>query len=492
MDRNYKNEESALRVKDLGCYLLEKRKNILIGTIIIGLLFSAFSIYKNYLSYKNQEDEQYLKKNVDVQRRQYVEGVATQSVYYKKLIDSENAYINNSVYMSLDWKNTAHLTLQYEVELNEGYSSVENKLQLLLKTYESKIKNDSFYNTVSENTNIEKNDIVDMISVSQNIPGGTTISINENNGATQITTQANEENNNQEYIGILTVIIIGPDTQFCKSVENYVTSTIEQSQESIANEIGQHTIRLISDSIVTSADDAVRLKQTNMLSTVDANQKSLDALTTGLSSDETSYVNYIVNKNTNSLTSNVKIFRLKQISMSFWDGLVLMILYWFMKYLYCKRLISIYTIEDVYAQNTYVLDTKDKLSLNKSNSKIEKFRYNDIHIYSASELVDMITALILEKDEPDKSHKVCLVSSDLSVLDPKMLDNITKCFASNGIILECGDHISFRPETIQKIGNSDYIITIERINKSVLTDIDAEMKYLFEKKVDVLGSIVVL
>lgn len=491
MDKKYKNEELPLRLKDIICYLLEKRNSILVFTLLIGLLIISISIVKNYYADKNQTYEEYLRKNISTQRIQIVNGISAQEISYKKLIDSEGKYINNSLLMSLDWENVTHLSLQYSI-INDSDNS-EN-VQSLLQVYASKINNDSFYQMASQQTNVDKNDIIDIIDVTSGVPqqDNTVININTGGDEGQISAQLNHKNVNDNP-EILTVNIIGPDASFCKSIADCVTSTIEQNETLLNDQIGQHKINLLSESIFTSADSAIQSKQIYELSSLSNNRKALDALNAELSSEEAQYVNYLIQKATSNTVSDVVTVSVKDLIKGFLTGFVLMILFWCIRYINCKKLLNLSTIEDVYYKRVYALRTKSDSRLHKTaNVGIEKYKYSNTHVFNENELIDVINSEISAWKITNSIRKVILTSSDFSKFDPKLLKLIQNSIREKEIAVMLEDHIAYNPDAIKEIDNTCLVIIFEKINESALSEIDLEMKYLYDKKAYILGSIVVL
>ena len=507
MNREFDEEDVELRLDDLILYCLEHWKSILIAMIVFALIAGGAGAYKNYKFYMNasatksaKADEALLKlgEEIEPDELEDLENTAHRIALYKQVIKGKEQYLAKSVLMNLDSSNVVSEVLQYKISTVSGNLTnsalQQQNLQLIVKSYESRLTNDELYTAAADYLVIESAYVRELVGAYDYFPTGTNVYLSTNSNMDE----------NVINSGILYVSVKGPDREYCDSIVNYVKRRIEHIGEDLNDMTTPYTITLMNTTTSTMVDDSIINAKTDALNYINTIKTNITNIEKDLSSEEKEYVEAKSDVELEGLLAangkaetkeeeeEVKYNPIskKFIAVGALLGMFLLAGYWIARYMLSTKLISVFALEDRYAVKTYALGSGNAPSKGLS-SFFRKIRYRKIHFYTRKELAKIFKAEIETLSEKKAVTKVFVASSEnFEGSNDAFITALKDEMAGSGIEVSSGVKIKYDPDMIISSSNADVVIVLENIDKSSNFEVDEEMRFIRERKTEIIGAVV--
>ena len=511
MKREAEENESDLRLDDLILYCLEHWKSIAISMIIFAVVAGAFGCYRSMQLRGSAEESKAEKtKNAVMQLEDInsvklaeLDGVAHRIALYKQIIYGKELYLSQSVLMNLDSSNVVTELLQYKLSTVSGNvtnaSQQQENLQLIVKSYESRLANDELYTAAGEYLGIDSAYVRELITASEYFPTVTNVYVSSgNDGDENITSNA-----------ILYVAIKGFDREYCDSIANYVKRRIEGIGEDLVNVTTPYTVTLMNTTVTTGVDNTIVTAKSDALNVIRTAETNITAVEKELSTAEVNYVEAKSEEDLEQLldsmnieseenekdeesaeSSTASVINKKFIVLGAFLGIFFAAAYWAVKYIFSTRLLYAYIFEDRYGLKTYSLKSKES-ELKGISGIFRRIRYRKTHFYEPDELARIFKAEIETLSEKREVTKVFIASSEnFNGANDAFVNAMRAAMEGSGIEISSGEKISYDPDMIISISNADVLIIMENIAKSSKFEISEQMKFISEKNSQIIGAVI--
>ena len=507
MNREFDEEDVELRLDDLLLYCFEHWKSILIAMIICAIIAGGAGAYKGYQFYltasatKSEKVDKALEElgeEIEPDKMEELDNTAHRIALYKQVIKGKEQYLAKSVLMNLDSSNVVSEVLQYKISTVSGNLTnsalQQQNLQLIVKSYESRLTNDELYTAAADYLGIESAYVRELVGAYDYFPTGTNV---------YLTTNANMDENIINS-GILYVSVKGPTQEYCDSIANYVKRRIENIGENLNDMTTPYNITLMNITTSTGVDNGIISTKTDALNYISTIKTNITTIEKDLSSGEKEYVEAKSDVELEGLLAangkaetkeeeeEVKYNPIskKFIAVGALLGMFLLAGYWIARYMLSTKLISVFALEDRYAVKTYALGSGNAPSKGLS-SFFRKIRYRKIHFYTCKELAKIFKAEIETLSEKKAVTKVFVASSEnFEGSNDAFITALKDEMAGSGIEVSSGVKIKYDPDMIISTSNADVVIVLENIDKSSNFEIDEEMRFISERKTEIIGAVV--
>jgi hypothetical protein len=285
------NNEYVIKIKDVLYVILKK----LWLMIIVGLIAGAGLFYINYskvetvksndildITKKLNAGESDVKYQLRVQQIERARVIVQLIDDTNKLIEDDQLYINESIYMQIDPENVYISLYQISLTVNDNSNGIDSSL---FSAYERDIRFGDYINAYAEQIGSKPDYVRELITFSTGTSSSTVISVDDKADKT----------------GSIYIYVCGPTREFVDSTMDLVVSEVKAVHDELNDSVAPHTISIVSTQSISRMDTGIRdiqnARTTHILSLQDqivTYNKSLDAIAKELElSDKTVLINYI-------------------------------------------------------------------------------------------------------------------------------------------------------------------------------------------------------
>ena len=269
-------EEREIDIFDLLMVLLGKWKLFLLAAVVFALLAAGVKLVQNYRTLSSYEKEladngdsslqQAKGKNDDALKRLTGQEVyaARSAAEVNNNITKRGEYLQNSVYMNLDYTNLYEAERNYYLDSEYIFNYTrDNKSDLndtLTDAYVQLVSNLEDFSPLG--LDIDDKYIRELVSVSK--------------------TQLNN----------ISVMVVAADAETANQIADYIDSYIKANQESIGESIGAHTINLVDGTVIHKQDNFIMNTQNDNRNAYVKSITDLNTVTGSFSEDQKAVYDY--------------------------------------------------------------------------------------------------------------------------------------------------------------------------------------------------------
>lgn len=285
------NNEYVIKVKDVLYVILKK----LWLMIIVGLVAGAGLFYINFskvetvktndildISKKINASESDVSYQLRVQQIERARVIVQLIDDTNKLIEDDQLYINESIYMQIDPDNAYISLYQISLTVNDTSNGIDSSL---FSAYEREIRYGDYINAYAEQIGSKPDYVRELITFSTATSNNTILSVD----------------NTADKTGTMYIYVCGPTREFVDSTMDLVLSKVNDIHDELNVRVAPHTISVVSTQRISRMDTGIRDVQNGRTSHILSLQdqivtynKSLDAIAKELElSDKTVLINYI-------------------------------------------------------------------------------------------------------------------------------------------------------------------------------------------------------
>lgn len=471
--------EKSISIMDLLLTVLKYLGIILMAGIILGgAMFgykytkhtNAFNVLDANTKIAGESDVDYQLRAKNVNR---AKDIVISMNKINNQIENQRRYLTNSLYMQVDAENVYQSTVQVVLTLEKN--DVNGLDVALLGAYERDIKTGSFLNEYAEKNGTRADYILELITFSSTLANTVTVSVD----------------NNSDKAGSMFITVYGPSKEYVDDVMALVTSEIENVQKTLNTSVAKHGISFVNNQSMVKSESLIRDGQANQTAKLETLQKqiqtyldSLDKVAAELGvSDRNEIISYFGGNNEAGVTAASNGFKpaLKFCIIGFLGGAFLAAVFFFLKYIFGKKVIS-------QAQFFNRFAGVKKIGVLKPSCKRCKF----------DELIDV-------KSGDDAK----MTSENISKLISANFENLTKGGkkilitgtgdkkAMEGAVKDLGIKADFKPDmfsnpdVLKAMPEYDGVVLLEQRKVSLYKNIETEIDLIANSGVELIGAILI-
>ena len=260
-------EEREIDLFDLIADILAHWRSVLIAMLVGAVLLGAFGYVKSYKEFQNTQNEQVTVSNTnDTTREEKIKrmkeslgddllaGVDSVIVWENKY-DLKEIYYKNSLYMQLDPLHVVQKELVYQIQVEDN--SAGSKFGIV---YGNVIKNVGLYDWIEQQTRMDAAYVGELISA--DAQSGMGVADDEK----QILLSDSN---------CVKIVIMQKDEESCEKLADAVKEYLAMQQENLSQEIGNHELILLSETMGTVSNTEVLDKQTSYRDEISSLKESI-------------------------------------------------------------------------------------------------------------------------------------------------------------------------------------------------------------------------
>lgn len=490
-------EEREIDLLDMIADILSHWRGLVVALVIGAVLMGGLSYVKSYQNIQNIQNAQPIEEEttldaatVEKQLMQLEETLEeSQKAAVLTTMDDEREYIwkenyaENSVYMQLDPFNIAQRQLVYQIKATE-----ENQNQSLGTTYGDVLDNVGMYNWVEEKTGVPAAYVKELITVSTT----SAISIANDQFAGTVGTDR------------LKITVIQKDEESCKELSDAVKAYVEQQKATLATEVGNHELILLSESAGMTLGMDVMNRQIDYGNQVSNLRSGIASAKAGFTADQAKYYDLltweegmdeaeIVQKDTVeeqavavSPSVSKKYILLGAVLFAFVYAGILFLVYIFnSKLRVSDELQSLYHIPQI---GVVVKDSKKKFILDKW---VDDLRHYGKRKFDAEQSMEPAFVAVKIAAVKNKLNTICLMGCNLEAGAGSVCENLKTALEKEGINVTVLDNVLYNAESMEKVEAMTGVVLVEKAGSTLYNEVANELALLKRQDITVLGGIIV-
>lgn len=460
-ERYINNCARGVDKKDMICDALTHYKSIIVGAIVGMIVLTLVGCVVNVYQSKHPKKAETEEGEVEAPR-----GLGDVNALMKKIKDiqylyyandSMENYMDNSL-LARSFMRYAHCRdISYKISIEEN-----NKDDLIevLQLYKAFLQSDEFYYKVSECVygSVKPEYIYELIEFSWD----------ENVGEECTST-------------IAKLTVVGPSDEYADHITECTKAYINECKAKI---LTKHNIESVIESSRTQYCEDFVQKMADMRSSVVERKDMISIAWSSFTPEQSQYREDYLNGTIKDISEYEPVYESEPITKvltyrealspiwtyaGFFVGIFAVIAFWCMLYAFSKVIHTDAELEYVYGARVYAIKGTDKKGF---LGLINKIRYNSIHYFEESEVVQIINGVIKEK----KLENVVMVSSaSIKALESQDYEKIS--------------NVLYNPIMIQKLLVAKNVIIYEKLNSSKFNECVDVAKYLRANEINVIGVV---
>lgn len=487
----YKSEETEINIKDLLFAVLRKLGILLIAGVIVGGAFAFYTIIKKVKTNDLLDITTKLSASEsDVQYELRVQNVNKARVYYDLIsnldgqIASQRTYLTDSVYMKIDPENVYQSIAQITLTLED--TNTNGLDDSLFGAYDREVRSGDYLNDYASSIGVKPYYVQELISFSSAKSSNTVITVD----------------NDINSVGSMYVTVIAPSRETCDSIMDLVLADVESFHGELDNSVAHHSISVVAVQKVARFDANVRENQLNQSSKVEALTRqsstyydSLDKAASDLGIDdreavieffrthEIAKVNGIPEETSEKYLSRSVMIKpaIKKGIIGFAAGVLLLALYFVLKYIFGKKFTNQAQFFGVFAQIR-------KIGVMKPSAKRTKFcRFIDIMSEDDTEMNAANTNKLIGINYANltgNSGNVLITGT----ADSREMGEAVKALGLKG---DFKPDIFNNPDVLKTVQDYEYVVLIEQRGVSLFKNVKREIDLISNCDVAIAGAILI-
>ena len=490
-------EEREIDLLDMVADILSHWRGLVVALVIGAVLMGGLSYVKSYQNIQNIQNAQPIEEEttldaatVEKQLMQLEETLeGSQKAAVLTTMDDEREYVwkenyaQNSVYMQLDPFNITQRQLVYQIKTTE-----ENQNQSLGTTYGDVLDNVGMYNWVEEKTGVPAAYVKELITVS----------------TTSAISLANDQFAGTVGTDRLKITVIQKDEESCKELSDAVKAYVEQQKATLATEVGNHELILLSESAGMTLGMDVMNRQIDYGNQVSNLRSGIASAKAGFTADQAKYYDLltweegmdeaeIVQKDTVeeqavavSPSVSKKYILLGAVLFAFVYAGILFLVYIFnSKLRVSDELQNLYHIPQI---GVVVKDSKKKFILDKW---VDDLRHYGKRKFDAEQSMELAFAAVKIAAVKNKLNTICLMGCNLGAGAGSVCESLKTALEKEGINVTVLDNVLYNAESMEKVEAMTGVVLVEKAGSTLYNEVANELALLKRQDIAVLGGIIV-
>ncbi len=477
MEQNYDEEIDLL---DLLYRICKKWRLMLLWALICGVVVCGYQVYSNQKAKDALEDKLNIKVSSEklqeeltqIEKKKVDEAV---KLYQSLVADQE--YLENSVYLNLDYYNEHGKVLQYVLNGVTNKDKDAGIESALLNTYVTYVNNLSELEGIS----LPAADLNSLISAYISNAGVSN---------SKVDTIANKE--------VLVINIKGDSADMTQEIAAALTQALNVYGDTLANTYGTHTLSLVDEQSTVGYDSTIESDRNNSKIKIEETKAKLETMVGEFSPEQKNVYDAILLENQLELDDAEPVELtdgiVKMAVIGVLLGIILVCCYEALFYILGGKLRTSDSITkryNLFLQGEYSfipeegrkLRGVDKLLANLKNpSKLTREQITD----------QVVTNMQLSLGKVGGSTFCLLSTAALEDADKELIQGITGRIGSKqGAAVKLYDDCAHGAEGIKEAAAVKNVVLVEKVDTTRIGDVDRLYRTLSEYDIKVLGVIVI-
>ena len=486
-------EEREIDLFDLIADILAHWRSVLIAMLVGAVLLGAFGYVKSYKEFQNTQNEQVTVSNTnDTNREEKIKqmkeslgddllaGVDSVIVWENKY-DLKEIYYKNSLYMQLDPLHVVQKELVYQIQSEDN--SGGSKFGIV---YGNVIKTVGLYDWIEQQTGMDAAYVGELISA--DVKSGMTIA----DGTQVLLSDSN----------CVKIVIMQKDEESCEKLTDAVKEYLAMQQENLSQEIGNHELILLSETMGTVMNTGVLNSQTAYRDEISSLKATIAATKAGFTEEQKQYYDLltqndseIVNTSQDAAAESVTVQKpsvsikyvvLGAVIFAFVYAMILCLMYIFNGKLRASDdLQNLYHIPQM---GLIVKDSKKKLLPDRW---VDNLRNHGKRKFTPAQSMELAVAAVKIAAVKNGLDHVCLMGCNLAEGADNVCESIKHALEKEDIAVTILDNVLYNAEAMEKLENEKGVVLVEKAGSTLYNEVAKEIELLTRQDIAVLGGIVV-
>lgn len=486
-------EEREIDLFDLMADILAHWRSVLIAMIVGAVLLGIFGYVKFYKEFQNNQNEQVTVSNAnDTTRKEKIKrmkeslgddllaGVDSVIVWENKY-DLKEIYYKNSLYMQLDPLHVVQKELVYQIQAEDN--SGGSKFGIV---YGNVIKNVGLYDWIEQQTGMDAAYVGELISA--DVKSGMTIA----DGTQVLLSDSN----------CVKIVIMQKDEESCENLADAVKEYLAMQQENLSQEIGNHELILLSETMGTVMNTGVLNSQTAYRDEISSLKATIAATKAGFTEEQKQYYDLLTQNDSEIVDTtqdaaaesvtvqkpsiSIKYVVLGAVLFAFVYAMILCLMYIFNGKLRASdELQNLYQIPQM---GLIVKDSKKKLLPDKW---VDNLRNHGKRKFTPAQSMELAVAAVKIAAVKNGLDHVCLMGCNLTEGADNVCESIKQALEKEQIAVTILDNVLYNAEAMEKLENEKGVVLVEKAGSTLYNEVAKEIELLTRQDIAVLGGIVV-
>ena len=399
----------------------------------------------------------------------------------KKAMEKSRKYLKNSVLMNIDPYQEKALVMQYYIDSDYSWNinqDIESDYtSAVTAAYAEYVKSGAITSKIKKELGLDLDEkyIEELISVDE--------------------LEAEVKSNS-----ILSVQVVYTDEETLNEMATVVEACIEGQTSVISDTVGSHTLKLLSENVVTQTDSELAAQQSVAQTQLSNYRNQLNALTNVMSEEQLAELDITVAADTleeeEEADTEVVVqapptkpsYSIKYLILGFLVGVLLVVLWVCAKVIFSSTLQNSEELSDLYGvrllgciRKEEKVSKVDEFLLNLKNRKRKKI---------SREAAENILISNLELAcRAENIQKIFLTGTEIEHVDKAWITAFTGKMQNVGIEVVYGENVCYSAVALRDAVEIGTAVLLEQSNQSIYDEISKELKMLKEQNVRILGGI---
>lgn len=397
----------------------------------------------------------------------------------KKAMEKSRKYLKNSVLMNIDPYQEKALVMQYYIDSNYSWNinqDIESDYtSAVTAAYAEYVKSGAITSEIKKELGLDLDEryIEELISVDE--------------------LEAEVKSNS-----ILSVQVVYTDEEILNEMATVVEACIEGQTSVISDTVGSHTLKLLSENVVTQTDSELAAQQSVAQTQLSNYRNQLNALTNVMSEEQLAELDITVAADTLEDETDTDVvvqapptkpsYSIKYLILGFLVGVFLVVLWVCAKVIFSSTLQNSEELSDLYGVRLLGCIRKeekvskiDEFLLNLKNRRRKKI---------SREAAENILISNLELAcRAENIQKIFLTGTEIEHVEKAWITAFTEKMQNVGIEVVYGENVCYSAAALREAVEIGTVVLLEQSNQSIYDEISKEMKMLKEQNVRILGGI---
>lgn len=484
--------EKVISLRDLFWQIVMAWRFWIISGIIFAVLISGMHYVKGMKTYhaevaqqKAAEELEELTEEVEASSSTDFTKDELQQIQdaksIKKAMEKSRKYLKNSVLMNIDPYQEKALVLQYYIDSDYSWNinqDIESDYtSAVTAAYAEYVKSGAITSKIKKELGLDLDEryIEELISVDE--------------------LEAEVKSNS-----ILSVQVVYTDEETLNEMATVVETCIEGQTSVISDTVGSHTLKLLSENVVTQTDSELAAQQSVAQTQLSNYRNQLNALTNVMSEEQLAELDITVAADTleegEEADTDVVVqapptkpsYSIKYLILGFLVGVLLVVLWVCAKVIFSSTLQNSEELSDLYGvrllgciRKEEKVSKVDEFLLNLKNRKRKKI---------SRETAENILISNLELAcRAENIQKIFLTGTEIEHVEKAWITAFTEKMQNVGIEVVYGENVCYSAVALREAVEIGTAVLLEQSNQSIYDEISKEMKMLKEQNVRILGGI---
>ena len=484
-------EERDIDLLDLLADILSHWRGALVAVIVGAVILGSYSYVKSYKEVQNEQvtvsttqdettREEKIKQMKESLGDDLLAGVDSVIVWENKY-DLKEIYYKNSLYMQLDPLHVVQKELVYQIQSEDN--SGGSKFGIV---YGNVIKNVGLYDWIEQQTGMDAAYVGELISA--DVKSGMTIA----DGTQVLLSDSN----------CVKIVIMQKDEESCEKLADAVKEYLVMQQENLSQEIGNHELILLSETMGTVMNTGVLNSQTAYRDEISSLKATIAATKAGFTEEQKQYYNLLTQNDSEIVDTtqdaaaesvtvqkpsiSIKYVVLGAVIFAFVYAMILCLMYIFNGKLRASdELQNLYQIPQM---GLIVKESKKKLL---PDQWVDNLRNHGKRKFTPAQSMELAVAAVKIAAVKNGLEHVCLMGCNLTEGADNVCESIKQALEKEQIAVTILDNVLYNAEAMEKLENEKGVVLVEKAGSTLYNEVAKEIELLTRQDIAVLGGIVV-